>query len=711
MPQICLSICFPAIFLLSCPARSNEIIVSPSGGDYASIQQALNAAHAGDIVTVLTGTYPEALVFPRSGSEISGYITLRAGTGATVTVDPNADTDAILIENRSYLKISGIEVTNSHGVSDGAGIRVRGWGDRIEIRNNRMYGLTGSDAVGIMILGNSATPISRVVIDGNYIHDCEPAQSEALVLNGNVTGFEVTNNTVHDVNNIGIDFIGGESWTGNYGVAREGVCRGNHVYRARSNYGGGYAAGIYVDGGREIVVEGNSVHECDLGIEIGAENSGYTVTGVIVRNNIVYDNDKAGIVFGGYEEARGRVNDCEFTGNTLYKNDTLKDGNGEFAVNWAEGNRIRNNVVWAGPQNLLIHAESGSVDNVFDNNLYYAPAGPSAAEVDWRGTLYTGFENYRAKTSQDAASFFTDPLLEDPDGDDFHLRFGSAAINAGDLSDPDLLGEYDYYGNPRLDGRTVDIGADEYNALARPDSGDYDGDGTADIAVFRGYSGLWAVRGVTRAYFGAGGDVPVPGVYGAGRAAEMGIYRPAVGLWAIRGTTRIYFGASGDTPVPGDYDGDDRCEAAVFRSRTGLWAVRGVTRVYFASPADLPVPGDYDGDGTADIAVFRRTSGLWAIRKVTRAYFGSNSDIPVPGDYSGDGIRTPAIFRPAAGLWAVRGTTRAYFGVAADQPVPADYDGDGEDDAGIFRDTTALWAVHDLFRVYFGRGGDVPVTR
>ncbi len=537
MPQICLSICFPAIFLLSCPARSNEIIVSPSGGDYASIQQALNAAHAGDIVTVLTGTYPEALVFPRSGSEISGYITLRAGTGATVTVDPNADTDAILIENRSYLKISGIEVTNSHGVSDGAGIRVRGWGDRIEIRNNRMYGLTGSDAVGIMILGNSATPISRVVIDGNYIHDCEPAQSEALVLNGNVTGFEVTNNTVHDVNNIGIDFIGGESWTGNYGVAREGVCRGNHVYRARSNYGGGYAAGIYVDGGRDIVIEGNSVHECDLGIEIGAENPGYNVTGVIVRNNIVYDNDKAGIVFGGYEQARGRVNDCEFTGNTLYKNDTLKDGNGEFAVNWAGGNRIRNNVVWAGPQNILIHAETGSVDNTFDNNLYYAAAGPSAAEVDWRGTLYTGFENYRAGTSQDAASLFVDPLLEDPDGDDFHLRFGSAAIDAGDMSDPDLRGEYDYYGDPRIDGGKVDMGADEYNALARPDSGDYDGDGTSDIAVFRGSSGLWAVRGVTRAYFGAGGDVPVPGVYGGAPAAEMGIFRPAAGLWAIRGTS------------------------------------------------------------------------------------------------------------------------------------------------------------------------------
>jgi len=30
------------------------------------------------------------------------------------------------------------------------------------------------------------------------------------------------------------------------------------------------------------------------------------------------------------------------------------------------------------------------------------------------------------------------------------------------------------------------------------DSGDYDGDGTSDIAVFRASSGLWAIKGVTR---------------------------------------------------------------------------------------------------------------------------------------------------------------------------------------------------------------------
>ena len=66
----------------------------------------------------------------------------------------------------------------------------------------------------------------------------------------------VTNNHVHDVNNIGIDFIGGErSICKDIGkVARNGICSGNRVERARSNYGGGFAAGIYVDGARDIKI-------------------------------------------------------------------------------------------------------------------------------------------------------------------------------------------------------------------------------------------------------------------------------------------------------------------------------------------------------------------------------------------------------------------------------------------------------------------------
>lgn len=117
---------------------------------------------------------------------------------------------------------------------------------------------------------------------------------------------------------------------------------------------------------------------------------------------------------------------------------------------------------------------------------------------------------------------------------------------------------------------------------------------------------------------------------------DLAIFRESTGLWAVRGVTRVYFGLTGDDPVPGDYNGSGRDSIAVFRSGTGLWAVRGVTRVYFGSASDQARPSDIDGDRTDDFGVFRSTNGLWAFRSVTRVYFGSSSDEPLaPGRATG----------------------------------------------------------------------------
>jgi len=242
-------------------------------------------------------------------------------------------------------------------------------------------------------------------------------------------------------------------------------------------------------------------------------------------------------------------------------------------------------------------------------------------------------------------------------------------------------------------------------------SGDYNGDGTTDLAVFRSASGLWAVRGVTRLYFGGSTDIPSPGDYDGDGTTDIGLYRPSSGLWAVSGVTRLYFGGASDRPVPSDYDGDDACDPGIFRSSSGLWAVSGITRTYFGSSSDSAVPGDYDGDGALDIGLYRSSSGLWAIQGVTRVYFGGSSDSPVDGDYSGDGTRQIGIYRSSFGLWAIRGVTRIYFGGSSDTPVPADYNGDGTDATGIFRSASGLWAIRDLTRAYFGSGGDIPVVR
>jgi len=240
--------------------------------------------------------------------------------------------------------------------------------------------------------------------------------------------------------------------------------------------------------------------------------------------------------------------------------------------------------------------------------------------------------------------------------------------------------------------------------------GDYDGDGTADIAVFRKGSGLWAVRAVTRLYFGISGDLPVAGDYDGDGTTNPSIFRDN-GLWAIRGITRFYFGSSDGVPGASDYNGDGIADMAFFRAGSGLWAVRSVTRLYFGASGDIPVAGDYDGDGTAEEGIYRPSTGLWAVRGVSRAYFGGPGDLPVPAGWSGSGIFVPAVFRPQTGLWAAMGLSRSYFGTGGDEPVSADFDGDGTTNIAIFRGSSGLWALQGISRLYYGTEDDIQVTR
>jgi hypothetical protein len=242
------------------------------------------------------------------------------------------------------------------------------------------------------------------------------------------------------------------------------------------------------------------------------------------------------------------------------------------------------------------------------------------------------------------------------------------------------------------------------------DSGDFSGNGTSDISIFRASSGLWAIRGVTRVYFGSSSDIPAAGDYDGDGTSDIGIFRPSSGLWAIKGVTRSYFGSASDIPVPGDYDRDGLCEPGIFRKSSGLWAIRGVTRAYFGGSSDRPVPGYFRAKSGKDIAIFRPSSGLWAIRGVTRAYFGSYADWPVPADYAGSTVEDISLFRPHSGLWAIKGVSRTYFGGASDRPVPADFAGSGTAAIGIFRETSGLWAVRGVTRVYFGGDGDIPIA-
>lgn len=494
--------------LLACAAAPAPAATLSVPGAYATIQAAVNAAVPGDVVEVSTGTYHEFVSFPASGTA-GNPITLRAKPGHTPVIDGTglATTDLdglVFLEDRSYITVSGLEIANLTASSPShfpAGIWVRGQGQHIELRNNvvhhiRNAGCASCGAHGIGVYGTSAAAsIHDLVIDGNEVRDCVLGWSESVVVNGNVENWEITNNTVHDNNNIGIDAIGYEgecSGCGESDRARDGLIAGNLVYNIDSasnpSYGGGRSAdGIYVDGGTRIVIERNTVHHANIGIEAASEHSGKSTSDIVIRSNFVSKSHTAGISIGGYDTRRGSTDDCAIVHNTLYDNDTDGNGIGEIYVQFdTHGNTIENNVVFAGAQNRFVTNDfTANSGNTVDHNLYFSAGGAAPSEWTWKTTGYTGFAAWKAGSGNDANSVFVDPQLANVATGDLHLTGGSPAIGAAVALPGGLAGTTDIDGTPRVSGAAADLGADELacgdgnvNADEECDDGNLtDGDG------------------------------------------------------------------------------------------------------------------------------------------------------------------------------------------------------------------------------------------
>ena len=492
---------------------------------------AVTKAGPGVTINVAPGTYNETadIAINTGGSASGGYFILKSTTpggaiinGSGVTVGTGGYAYGLInigsTSNLSYVTIDGFEVTNFKTGSSAktnklvpAGISLQGSGTNIQIVNNNINNIwnqgkatnhTGNcpagspEAFGLVVAGTSGTtPLTNISIIGNTLSNLMTGCSESMELDGNINGFIIANNLVHNNSNIGIAALGGEGVASGYSQyngspndqARNGEIYGNTVYENPSNgtattppvaaasnpYGSKcYCAdGIYLDGSASNVVERNTVYLVDLGMEVTGEGAAQNTTNNIVRDNLFFYNTSVGISIGGQGTPGGSSN------STVINNTTWDNGNnangaiGEFATgtDLTGTNLVENNIFYASSvTGTLVDAVTTSTVTL-NHNLYYAAS--ASENWIWGSKTYTTFSAYQSGAKQEANSQYADPLFVDIDATppttlpNLNVQAGSPALAKGTILSPiSLVGPFDVTAvTPRIlvPNDTVDVGAYE----------------------------------------------------------------------------------------------------------------------------------------------------------------------------------------------------------------------------------------------------------
>lgn len=481
---------------------------------FATIQKAVDMASPGTVIFVRGGAYTERVIWSVSGTEAEPIV-LRNYPGEQVAIDGGelvvgSGLDPLmLIEGQSYITIEGLEIRNwKTAVQDHlpVGLLIRATEDGsvgcegIALRRLKIHGIWqtydngsnsndgdyfGSDAHGIAVYGNGATAVSA--ISDLLIHQCEVydlklGTSEALVLNGNVRDFVISDTLVRDCNNIGIDFIGFEGTSSDESLdqARDGVITRCEVYNISTEGNPGYrtgsaqysfsAGGIYVDGGRDIVIENNKIYGCNIGCEIASEHDGKRTERITLRSNFIYNNQEfTGLAMGGFASSgRGIAVDCKIVNNTFWGNssdDSSRGYNGQIHLQWDVVDCVfKNNIVVANPNTGIMIGDPSSgytrhSGNTYDYNAYYNPGEESSVWI--RNGVGRNYTQWKSAVNGEANSFNgIDPEFLDTANADFNLQATSPLRNQG-ISEGIDVGSWDIDGEARVSESSIDIGADE----------------------------------------------------------------------------------------------------------------------------------------------------------------------------------------------------------------------------------------------------------
>jgi len=432
------------------------------GNPYQTLQQAVDAADPGDVITLRQGTYAGGVTIHEPNITVTSY----DGEWAKL-VAPIDDPDIH-------------QVLRFHYTADGgriANIELEGgFYYAVKLETNWDWGVPDADRNGA----------ENIVIENSKIHG---SGRDAIKVTPGSDDLHVLNNEIYDT---GLRYSGNAEGIDNVNGDRM-IVRGNYIHDIATN-------GIYPKGGSiGSVIEGNLITNTgNGGIQIGyytdlewfdtyQNPELYEAIDTVVRNNIIVNTYGAGIGFWASQNSQVHNNTLVNVGEgqnagVFFSFIDHYTSSNDFTTQSNQNPTFVNNIVVQSEtsQTQIVHLRNGSVqDGVnFDNNIWFDRGG----DINFGNRLVDPFQ-WRADFSEwqadmgGANSLEADPLLDAS----LHLTANSPAI---DIAQQILALTTDYDGNIR--SGLPDIGADEFAAgpsLPVPPAPGTVGSGSAGGAV------------------------------------------------------------------------------------------------------------------------------------------------------------------------------------------------------------------------------------
>jgi len=470
------------------------------GGDYSTIQSAINDANDGDLVIVSPDVYYENINFLGKSITVTSTDPNDPNIVSSTIIDGNEPADSnkasvVTFENGEDNNsiLSGFTITGGKGSwilvgwwnpggpnfttywnRCGGGVLCRNMSEPTVTKNIFVENLAGQGG-GIYIYGNPVgypvVVVSPVITENIFIsnhatgeHGYLPPNSDYPVNNhgdgGAIVAFQGCDAVIKDnliQNNIAQMYGGGihlRQWSdgqiennhiiGNHSMLGAGVhvtYRSSPCIRAnriKQNIAGNFGGGgIYVFYLSEPTIERNVI----MGNTSpnGAGIAVYSSSDPLIRNNLIFKNKSgAGIKVKGTCEPH-------IIHNTISGN-SAQSYSGGICCTENAAPVIENNIITNSGSGYGIHVDDISFPEIKYNNTWNNGAG----------NYGPGIEDQTGINGNVSVS----PYFVEPDSNDFRLNFNSRCINVGD---PNFDGPatVDFDGEPRKMGPQIDIGADE----------------------------------------------------------------------------------------------------------------------------------------------------------------------------------------------------------------------------------------------------------